>query len=183
MPDFKNKPNKFHKDKEGRAFWESRSVAVEVVVLAMYKNKSYVLIEKRSAKMMDSPNLWCVPCGYLDYDETGWEAAVRELFEETGLDLSIYEKSILSSNGQSPFNVITNPKQNRQNVVLEYCVVMNFDKSKQHFPQEVEKYKNKEIAEIRWMLFDEVYDDKYEWAFNHDDRIKDAAYWWYHFNI
>lgn len=177
MPVFKNRPNKFHKDKDGKAFWESRSVAVEAVVFAIYGEHAYVLIEKRSAKMMDSPGLWCVPCGYLDYDESGWEAIVRELYEETGLDVEAYNASIIATNNRQPFGVITDPRQNRQNVVLEYCIVMDFNKSMQKFPDYVSSYKNKEIAEIRWMPFDDRTNSEYVWAFNHDERIAEASIW------
>lgn len=177
MPTFNNRPNKFHKDKDGKAFWESRSVAVEAVVFAIKNNQINILIEKRSAKMMDSPNLWCVPCGYLDYDETGWEAIVRELYEETGFDIEAYKESIVTTNNMRPFGVITNPAQNRQNVVLEYCVVLDFDKSKQEFPSHVAEYKNKEIAEIRWMPFKDIINPEYVWAFNHNERIEESAKW------
>lgn len=183
MPIFKNRPNKFHRDKNGKAFWESRSVAVEAIVLAFYDEETHVLIEKRSATMMDSPNLWCVPCGYLDYDESGWEAIVRELFEETGLDIEAYQKSVTIDNNRRPFNVITDPAQNRQNIVLEYCIVLDFDKSNQDFPEHLTQYKNKEIAEIRWMPFNDLHKEEYVWAFNHDKRIEEAINWFYSFQI
>lgn len=33
--------------------------------------------------------LWCLPCGYADADETPDDAARREAYEETGLDVTI----------------------------------------------------------------------------------------------
>ena len=174
MPEFKNRHNKFHVDKKGKFFWESRSCAVEVNLFAIYKSEIYVLIEKRSATMMDSPNLWAIPSGYLDYDESGWEAAMRELYEETGLDITQYKDSIVENNNEDAFHVITHPSHNRQNVILEYCVVLNFDKSGQAFPIELEDFKNKEIEKIRWMNISELDHNGYEWAFKHNERILNA---------
>jgi 8-oxo-dGTP pyrophosphatase MutT (NUDIX family) len=45
------------------------------------------LIEKRGNKPdLDSKGKWCLPCGYLDWDESGSDAARRELWEEVGLE-------------------------------------------------------------------------------------------------
>ena len=174
MLTFKNKPNKFHVDKRGKFFWESRSCAVEINLFAIYKSEIYILIEKRSTTMMDCPNLWAIPSGYLDYDESGWEAAMREVYEETGLDITKYKDSIVENNYEDVFHVITHPSHNRQNVILEYCVILDFDKSGQKFPIELEEYKNKEIDKIQWLNMRELDHNKYEWAFNHNERIQNA---------
>ena len=105
MPSFKNIANKFHKDKNGNPFWESRSVAVEIVVLALYKKEVYVLIEKRSNTMMDSPGKFCMPSGYIDYNESGWEAAIREVYEETGIYLPDYDHLLVTNNNKEPFKI------------------------------------------------------------------------------
>ena len=169
---FNNKPNKFHKDKEGKPFWESRSVAVEVSVFAIHNKQVYILVEKRSSIMMDGPNLWALPSGYMDYDETGWDAARRELYEETSLDIDRYDKICITNNNKQPFEVITDPKHNRQNIVLEYCIVLNFNKSQEKFPIELEQYKNRETAQIKWLMPNRL--TQVNWAFNHDERIKNA---------
>jgi 8-oxo-dGTP pyrophosphatase MutT (NUDIX family) len=51
----------------------------------------YVLSTKRSSNMIDEPYKMCVPCGYLDWDESGPEAALRELQEETKIDIGKVE--------------------------------------------------------------------------------------------
>jgi 8-oxo-dGTP pyrophosphatase MutT (NUDIX family) len=33
--------------------------------------------------------LWCIPCGYVEYDEDVFDAAAREFKEETNLDIKI----------------------------------------------------------------------------------------------
>jgi len=182
MLSFNNKPNKFHRDKNGNPFWESRSAAVEVSVFAIYKKVVYVLIEKRSDTMMDSPGLYALPSGYMDYDESGWEAAMREVYEETSLDISKYNEILVTDNNKQPFEIITDPKHNRQNIVLEYCVVLNFDKKIKRgkhkyyftFPIEIEEYCNKEISLINWLPIEFISRKNFVWAFNHDERIKNA---------
>jgi ADP-ribose pyrophosphatase YjhB (NUDIX family) len=46
-----------------------------------------VLCRRRSASFGDGR--WCLPCGYVEYDEDFLTAAVREVKEETGLDISV----------------------------------------------------------------------------------------------
>ena len=173
---FKNRPNIEHKIGD-RSIFESRSVAVVGVIFAKIKaekigdyDKLYVLAEKRSATMMDSPGKWCVPCGYLDYNENGSEAMLREVYEETGLYLPDYEKQLLNKvDSLQPFYVRTDPEENRQNVALSYCFVYDFTEI--GLP-EVESFKNSEIAQLKWIEIGELYfSNGYDFAFSHDKRI------------
>ena len=43
-----------------------------------------ILLGKRGAKSIYPMN-WCLPCGYMEYDETYVEATVREVEEEMGI--------------------------------------------------------------------------------------------------
>jgi 8-oxo-dGTP pyrophosphatase MutT (NUDIX family) len=166
-PVFKNKPNPEHKV-GNKTFWESRSVAVVGVIIAFDGNDHYVLVEKRSKTMMDEPGKWCLPCGYLDWNETGWEALIREVFEETSLYLPDHTK-VIEDNNQEPFFVNTDPKENRQNIALSYCTVIFF---KDGLPQEPLKYANSEIEQILWVPIENL--DKYEFAFQHNKRVEMA---------
>ena len=162
MPKFNNIQNKEHKLSNGKTIWESRSVDVVAVIFTLIKDTIYVLLEKRSDTMMDEPGKWCLPCGYLDFSESGWEAVIREVYEETGID--IRDHGVLLDNDKQPFFVNTDPSENRQNVSLSYCVVLD--------RQPILNFKNHEVAETKWVPID--YLNKYELAFNHNKRIEMA---------
>ena len=42
--------------------------------------------------------MWCLPCGFIEYDEDFHTAALRETKEETGLDIRVQSIISVSSN-------------------------------------------------------------------------------------
>lgn len=181
---FKNKPNKCHtvieKGKE-RIVWESRSVAVNLVVIAIVKAKPgqsreydpFVLVSKRGPKAADFQGKLNIVAGYLDWDETGPEAAFREAWEECGINIPEFVKqnysSVILNHLNQPWHVKTEPDENRQNISLRYGVALRCDE----LPtltlknNEIEG----EVEDAWWMSINNI--DDYEWAFNHDEVIKD----------
>lgn len=167
-PKFNNSPNQcihYH----GKDYWISRSAAVVGVVFAIHKDSIFVLAEQRSEKM-DAPNKWCVPCGYLDWDETGYEAIVRELYEELKFNVEKHKSHLIFNNEEQPFYVNTKPSENRQNVALTYCLIFDFEK-------ELPKlHKCDEVKDAKWIPLDRVQNKElYDWAFSHDERIEMAV--------
>ncbi len=59
------------------------------VVDGLVVDGNRILLAKRAADMLNAPNLWCLPGGYLDRDETAAQAIVREVREETGYEARI----------------------------------------------------------------------------------------------
>jgi 8-oxo-dGTP pyrophosphatase MutT (NUDIX family) len=169
---FKNRGNTEHKLPDGKTIWESRSPAVVAVVLGIYKDNIFALTEKRSSTMQDEPGKLAIVSGYLDYDETGWEAVTREIYEETGFDVDKYKNQLIFDNDQQPWFVNTDPRENRQNVSLTYILIYDFSKG---LPREVEKFQDSEIDSVRWMPVERVFDSRNDWAFNHQNRIMDAV--------
>jgi ADP-ribose pyrophosphatase YjhB (NUDIX family) len=186
---FKNKPNAhvkyYYSDERGlkvqQDFFVSRSCAVVGVVLAYTATGMHVLIEKRSDKMMDEASKVGIPCGYLDWDETLYEAMMREVYEETSLYLPDYEKYVIFDNDKQPFFVKDNPKSDkRQNVSHIYLTVLDFQDSQQAidaFPVNIENFTCRETAWVKWMKLLDFYNvrEGIAWAFNHDETIESAV--------
>ena len=51
------------------------------------RNKDEVLLCKRSPKK-SLPNTWSIPSGKIEYGESPGQAAIREFYEETNIELS-----------------------------------------------------------------------------------------------
>jgi len=156
--------------------WHSRSVAVVGVIIAELDGEKYVLIGQRGAGSPDCRGDWNVPCGYLDWDETGPEAFLREIFEETGVDLRDIPKSKIDGVSEiptstihmtRPFYVNTNPKEPSQNVSLSYGMSFYC----YSLPKlTTENSEPNEVADVRWVKIKDL--GLFKFAFNHDIRIK-----------
>ena len=79
--------NNFSVIKDGKEYWVARNVAVVCFVFAPINGEWCVLANQRGKGTPDFQGLWNAPCGYLDYNETTKEAAKREVYEETGIQL------------------------------------------------------------------------------------------------
>lgn len=157
--------NNFSVEFNGHTFWISRSIAV-VGFIYGYDNdgNEYILAVQRGTGTPDPEfvGCWCLPCGYLDYDETIEEALKREVFEETGLTLKdSYFNTLLDIN--------SDPKSDkRQNVTFRYeYIVKERITGLELTARNSEK---DEVADIKWIPTDEI--DNYKWAFNHNELIK-----------
>lgn len=62
--------------------YKNPTVGVAVIVL----KDNELLLVKRNSSYKD---MWCIPCGHVEYDEDVRVAATREFKEETGLDVEI----------------------------------------------------------------------------------------------
>lgn len=157
--------------KVNQEYWISRSVANVAFIFVKINEEFYVLVTKRSSTMMDSPNLYCAPCGYLNWDENGYDSMLRETYEETGFYLPDWEKYIIFDNNKQPFYVQTHPTENRQNVSHLYIIVLELDDIKKITFNET---RDNEAFEILWMEMSKFENNNLRWAFNHDIRIKQA---------
>ena len=67
--------------------------------LALVDGDKKVLVTRRNIKMKIFPRAWVLPGGHVDPGETLENAAIRELFEETGVLIEIDSSSNYSYKG------------------------------------------------------------------------------------
>lgn len=156
-------------DKEtGREYWISRSVAVVIAVFAnsQFSNSNFVLVVQRGKGTPDPEYIgkYCMPCGYLDFDETCAQAAQRELMEEAGLNFPLSDFKLVSIND--------NPKgDKRQNLTFRYVVHTSLSIEELELMTTTKNSEKDEISSIRFIDINNI--DIYEWAFNHESLIKE----------
>lgn len=143
---YMSRPNKCIKDENGNEVWISRSTVVIPVVFKLDENTGdiYTLVEKRG-KAVSHPGEWCCPCGYLDWDETLIDACVREVREETGLELNPDKITFVT--------VESNIHSSNQSVDLWY-----FCMADEGTDIDVSKIETSdEVLELRWMRVGKLY--------------------------
>lgn len=127
-----------------------RHVVVDMLVV---KDKQILLV-KRAGKWLETGK-WAMPGGFLDRNETGAQAAVRETREETGYEAKVIKLFQVNDNPNRPREL------DRQNVSLIYLMKPI---------KKVGSYDD-EISEIKWFALDKLPPAK-DFAFDHLDTIK-----------
>jgi len=153
-------------DKFGKFLgWFSRSMAVAVFVYCRNKEGEWcVLASERGKGAADFNGYWNSCCGYLDFNETTKQCAIRELKEETGVEIGEKDLTFIGYEDS--------PNANHQNVTFRFAAILN-DKVTDDFIFSHKLNEKNEVGEIKWITLDEV--DKYQWAFGHRERISEIA--------
>ena len=85
----------------GMVAYQDPKLAVSVVILRGHSAGPEVLLGQRAAHTRN-PGTWSFPAGFVDRGENVEEAAVREVFEETGLTVTLGSLlGVWSGNGDS----------------------------------------------------------------------------------
>jgi ADP-ribose pyrophosphatase YjhB (NUDIX family) len=152
-------------DKEtGREYWISRSVAILGIVKAIDKNgNKYILAEQRGSGTPDPEYIgcWCLPCGYLDFDETCKQGISREVREETGVNIHPENFELIEIN-DVPY------EDKRQNITFRFRVEL--EGYIDDFELTDRFSETNEVMNIKWINLKEI--NNYKWAFNHEKIIK-----------
>lgn len=142
---------------DGRRLAIDRSVGVVMLCYTIAGDNIYILVNKRGTKTSEFKSKWNLPSGYINWDESGEETAVRETFEETGIDIPVeWVKEVEHS---------TSPKENRQNIIFRYAVQVSND----YMNKSLTTQDSEEVDNIKWINFNEL--DTVEWAFNQKEAI------------
>lgn len=168
---FNNKENEKVELPNGRTVWLSRAVAVVGTVCLIKDKTPYFLISQRGEGAADFHGLWNLPCGYLDYNETSGEAFIREVWEECGVNVkSFIENESISRIDwyETPWDINSNPTENRQNVCLHHGFVGVIDELP--IPEIRNEVEDGEVADVKWVS---IYDiANFDYAFQHKERIE-----------
>jgi ADP-ribose pyrophosphatase YjhB (NUDIX family) len=113
-----------------------------------------------------------LPCGYLDWDESGRDAAIREAYEEIGIDLTGKLPS-------QPWFVQSDPgKDSRQNVTLRFGAVIDLDAIANEFedgtPRLPDLKVSTEVQQVQWATIYAAMND-IDLAFNQSEILGDFA--------
>ena len=168
MPEFKNRENARHTLPDGRIVWESRSCAVSCIVEAFMGGERYVALGRRGPKTPDPEfrGKFGLVCGYVDWDENTFGSALREIWEELGLNVSDPEKWQFE---RQPYYVSSDPSppNHRQNITLRYFFTIACDELPELSAANSE---DGEIAELAWIPTSDALN--LNLAFRHNEVLK-----------
>ena len=153
---FNNRQNTMIKDENGKAHWISRSVVV--VCLVIWKDKFLIV---RRGKHVTQTGKWCLPCGYLDYNESVEECAIREIWEESGIDIRKYQHDL-------KLDYINSKPEHTRNQDIGFHFIVDI-KSELEPEINLDVIDKNETTDVKWIGFEEIND--FIFAFNHDKKI------------
>jgi len=78
-----------------KIFYQNPAVGVAAIIIRDKK----ILLGRRNASYR---GMWCIPCGYVEYYEDARDALIREMKEETNLDITLSEVFDIHSNCHNP---------------------------------------------------------------------------------
>jgi len=163
-PVFSSRGNECVKLSDGREVWLSRSVAVVSTVVVRLGGQDHVALIERGPALPDEVGKLALPGGYLDWDETLYDGARREVFEETGLDVADWEGARL------PWRIHDEPLR-KQNITMHF----SFRRTAEALPslgEGLEEHPGEplEITRRLWLPIEEAMER--ELAFGHQHVLR-----------
>lgn len=153
----KNFPFKY----KGQEYWYSRAnVCLTAVFCRDSKNELYVLINKRGTSTNNEQHKWNLPVGYLDFNETLKECAIREVYEETGISI---DKSKITL-----FNINSKPDDSKQDIGFRFYALL--DGTINDYIFSLSNMEHNEVEYVKWQNVNKL--DEINWAWNHKQIVK-----------
>lgn len=144
----------------GETYWITRHVAVVCFVFAYLNNEWCVLANQRGSGAADFQGKWNAPCGYLDFDETTEQVAIREVYEETGVKL----------NSVKFWGFEDIPSAHLQNITFRYYSIINNPQPNSVSVSIGDRGGEKnEVSAVSWIPINNL--KNFKWAFDHDILI------------
>ena len=149
---------------DGQTYWRSRSCTVVGFVFCFDKDGFVcVLANQRGPGAPTEVGKWNVPCGYIDFNEDGFQGVSRETFEETGVKINPK---------QFHFDSVSFSEHNEQNINLRYWATL--DGTIDDYPLSNVANEENETSDIRWIRVMDV--EKYTWAFGHSTLVPEMCH-------
>lgn len=126
------------------------AVTVDCVVLRRIDENLFILLVKRGNNPYKG--YWALPGGFLNPDETAEQAVIREIKEETDLELEAVTQ----------LHTYTDPDRDPRERVITIAFIA--------FTEKIEVKGGDDAAEARWFSVD----DLPQLAFDHSDIISDS---------
>lgn len=126
QPKFNNRPNPKIQTQDGRMLHHARANAV-VAEICLYDTQQQtwsILLMQRGLQDQEFAGSWALPSGYLDWDETLYQAMMREVYEETGLWIpAVLQQSQAVLSDPEPWRISDVPTGEKQNLAFHYAVL------------------------------------------------------------
>ena len=113
---------------DGKEVWESRSIATALIIYRGEGENTEILAIKRGPAV-NNTGKWSIPCGYLNWDESIYESACREAYEETGIKIDTSDIKLIE--------IVDQYKTKKQNVVLYF--ITKYDGEGYNIPENMRK--------------------------------------------
>lgn len=155
--------NNFEFEHEGKKLWYSRSLACNIMIFRKtIANEWEILACKRGQGCEFNKGLWNIPGGFIDFNEDSINCALRELKEETGVELK--------NRYDVFFNKLdTKPRGKRQTMVAShYACFVEEDTLDWKFTTEFSE--PDETEEIKWIPIKDI--NNYKWTHGQKELIE-----------
>lgn len=143
----------FEFEYNGKKLWYSRSLACNLVVFRKFSDGAIkILAHKRGPGCEFNKGLWNVQGGFIDFDESAVQCAIRETWEEVGIQ--IQDKDVHF------FKLDTNPHGKRQTMIASHYVIID-ENTANKMTFSLSNCEPGEVEEIKWIDMRDL--DKYNW--------------------